>query len=114
MGQLSRMRQSNRRKHRGAARPDPFNKPVSGTHGRTTTVLVKNGEVTAPMSDAEVRDILVHAMADAGADPAFVYAFQKTGVYLCEENEKRHSKEKLKAFESAVDEYFEALKGPRQ
>jgi hypothetical protein len=66
------------------------------------------------LSDAEVRDILVHAMADVGADPALVYAFQKTGIYVCDENEKRLSKSSLKAFDGAVDEYFAALTGPRQ
>jgi hypothetical protein len=66
------------------------------------------------LSDAEVRDILVHAMADVGADPALVYAFQKTGVYVCEENEKRLPKKSLKAFDGAVDEYLTALKRPVQ
>ena len=66
------------------------------------------------LSDAKARNILVRAMADVGADPALVYAFQKTGIYICEENEKRLPKEKLKAFDGAVDEYFSALKGPAQ
>lgn len=61
------------------------------------------------LSDAEVRAILVSAMADVGADPALVYAFQKTGVYVCDENEKQLPKEKLRAFDEAVDEYFDAL-----
>jgi hypothetical protein len=66
------------------------------------------------LSDAEVREILVQAMADVGADPALVYAFQKTGVYVCDENEKRLPKESLKAFDGAVDEYFAALRRPPQ
>jgi hypothetical protein len=66
------------------------------------------------LSDTEVREVLVHAMADVGADPALVYAFQKTGVYVCEENEKRLPDESLKAFEAAVDEYFAALNRPLQ
>ena len=53
-------------------------------------------------------------MADVGADPALLYAFQKTGVYVCEENERQLPKESLKAFERAVDEYFAALKRPPQ
>jgi len=65
-------------------------------------------------TDAEVRAILVNAMADVGADPALVYAFQKTGVYVCDENEKRLPKEKLKAFDGTVDEYLAALKRPPQ
>jgi len=79
------------------------------------TVQPKKGRKRkADLSDAEVRAILVHAMADVGADPALVYAFQKTGVYVCEENEKRLPKESRKAFEGAVDEYFAALKRPPQ
>ena len=42
-------------------------------------------------------------MADVGADPALVYAFQKTGVYVCDENEKRLPEKSLKAFDGAVD-----------
>jgi hypothetical protein len=66
------------------------------------------------LSDTEVKYILVHALADVGADPALVYAFQKTGVYVCEENEKRLPKMSLKALDTAVDEYFAALKRPLQ
>jgi len=92
---------------------------ISGTNGKTTTGFLadrisrEGGKVTKP-TDAEVRDILVHAMADVGADPALVYAFQKTGVYVCDENEKRLPKEKLKAFDGAVDEYLAALNRPPQ
>jgi hypothetical protein len=92
---------------------------ITGTNGKTNTefliesILREGSNVTEP-TDAEVRDILVHAMADVGADPALVYAFQKTGVYVCDENEKRLPKEKLKAFDGAVDEYLAALKRPAQ
>ena len=65
-------------------------------------------------SDAEVRAILVSAMADVGADPAVIYAFQKTGVYVCEENGLRLSKRKLAAWSGAVDEYHNALARRRQ
>jgi hypothetical protein len=74
----------------------------------------KKAKCKSDLSDSEVRSILVKAMADVGADPALVYAFQKTGVYICEENEKRWSKQSLKAFDGAVDEYFAALKRPLQ
>ena len=53
-------------------------------------------------------------MAEAGADPALLYAFQKTGVYISDENEKRLPAEKLKAFDGAVSEYFEALNRTKQ
>ena len=72
----------------------------------------KNG--TPEPSDAEVRTILVSAMADVGADPALIYAFQKTGVYVCEENEQRLSRSQLAAWNGAVDEYYRTLAGPRE
>ena len=53
-------------------------------------------------------------MADVGADPALIYAFQRTGVYVCEENERRLSRSQLAAWNGAVDEYYKTLAGPRQ
>ncbi len=52
-------------------------------------------------------------MAAVGGDPAPIYAFQKTGVYVCEENERRLSQSQLAAWNGAVDEYYRALAGPR-
>ena len=60
-----------------------------------------------------MRAILVSAMAEVGADPALIYAFQRTGVYVCEENERR-SRSQLAAWNGAVDEYYKTLAGPRQ
>lgn len=76
--------------------------------------MARKSKRKAGQSDAEVREILVQAMADVGADPALVYAFKKTGVYVCDENEKQLSAQSLKAFDNAVDEYLTALKRPVQ
>ena len=54
------------------------------------------------------------AMAEVGADPALIYAFQKTGVYVCEENERRLSKHQLAAWNGAIDEYHRAVDRPPQ
>jgi hypothetical protein len=78
-------------------------------HNSFTVRHPDNPKAKLDFSDAEVRDILVHAMADVGADPALVYAFQKTGVYLCEENEKCLPPSSIKAFDRAVDEYLSAV-----
>ncbi len=56
----------------------------------------------------------MQAMADVGADPALVYAFRKTGVYVCEENEGRLSKASLMAFDAVTKECYAALKRGRQ
>jgi hypothetical protein len=58
--------------------------------------------------------VIVQAMADVGADPALVYAFRKTGVHVCEENEGRRSKASLMAFDAVVEEYYASLKRGRQ
>jgi hypothetical protein len=68
----------------------------------------------ATIPDPEAHAVLVQAMADVGADPALVYAFQKTGVYVCEENETRLPKAKLAAFDAAVQEYRVKLNGEIQ
>ena len=41
-----------------------------------------------------------------------VYAFKKTGVYVCEENETTLPQDKIAASQSAVDEYFRVLAAP--
>ncbi len=74
----------------------------------------KRNQPKPDLSDAEVRTILVNAMAEVGADSALVYAFRKTGVYVCEENEKRLSNDSLRAFDAALDEYYAALARPTQ
>ena len=86
---------------------DPWD-TLNRMHGR------KRDQPKPDMNDAEVRSILVNAMAEVGADPAVVYAFRKTGVYVCEENEKRLSKSSLQAFDAAIDEYYAALLRPIQ
>jgi hypothetical protein len=45
---------------------------------------------------------------------ALLDAFQRTGVYVCEENERRLSRSQLAAWNGAVDEYYKTLAGPRQ
>jgi len=74
----------------------------------------KRDQPKPDLSDAEVRSILVNAMAEVGGDPALVYVFHKTGVYVCEENEKHLSKTSLRAFDAALDEYYAALARPTQ
>jgi hypothetical protein len=74
---------------------------------------MKSHRRTEP-TDAEVSATLIAAMAEVGADPVLIYAFQRTGVYVCEENERRSSKQARAAWNVAVDEYHEALARPPQ
>jgi methylphosphotriester-DNA--protein-cysteine methyltransferase len=63
----------------------------------------------ADLTNDQVQAILVQSMADAGYDPSFVYAFRKTGVYVCDENKNRLPESSLKAFDAAVDEYVASI-----
>jgi hypothetical protein len=66
----------------------------------------RRGKRRSEPSDAEVRAILcLRSWCLSG----LIYAFQKTGVYVCEENERLLSKCKLAAWRSAVDQYHDAI-----
>jgi hypothetical protein len=60
-------------------------------------------------TDEEVRAILVQSMVEAGVDPAIIYAFHKTGVYVCDDNEDRLLPERLAAWNAAIVEYRASL-----
>ena len=60
-------------------------------------------------TDAEVRAILLDALVKAGGNPAAAYAFHKTGVLLTDDNEMNISRDRLRAWNRAIQEYH-ALK----
>jgi len=66
-------------------------------------------EQSKQLTDEEVRATVIRSMAEAEFPPAVIYAFRKTGVYLCEENESRWSEVQLAAWNSAINEYNRAL-----
>jgi hypothetical protein len=47
----------------------------------------------------------VEAMKEAGIDPAFIYAFEKTGLLLTEENQHLIPEEDLADWDAAIEEY---------
>jgi len=49
--------------------------------------------------------MLVEEMKKAGMDPAFIYAFEKTGLLVSAENQHLIPDQDLKAWEAAVEEY---------
>lgn len=48
---------------------------------------------------------IVQAMKQAGLDPAMIYAFEKTGLLVTEQNEHLLSEKDLDEWGSAIDEY---------
>jgi hypothetical protein len=55
---------------------------------------------------------IVEAMKAAGFDPAFIYAYEKTGRLVTEQNQHLLSDADLAEWQAAIDEY-QAKEGPR-
>lgn len=62
-------------------------------------------------TEEEIKADVVQAMKKAGIDLAFIYAYEKTGVLLMEDNRHLMPTADVEAFEDALDEY-DALYGP--
>jgi hypothetical protein len=63
---------------------------------------------TEHISEDEITAMIVKRMEDAGWDPAFIYAFRKTGLLVSEGSMRRFSKTDLKKWKDAVAEYRRA------
>jgi hypothetical protein len=61
-----------------------------------------------PLEHAE--HFMVEAMKQAGLDPALIYAFEKTGLLVTEENQHLLPESDLDEWEAAIEEY-EAQQG---
>ena len=48
---------------------------------------------------------MVEAMKQAGLDPAMIYAFEKTGMLVTEENQHLLPESDLAEWEAAIEEY---------
>lgn len=77
-------------------------------------ILNSKASSKAEPTDAEVRAILLDALVKAGGTPAAAYAFHKTGVLLTEDNEKNISRNRLMAWNRAIEEYHALMAGPVQ
>jgi hypothetical protein len=58
-----------------------------------------------PEGQAEVEAGLVAAMTEAGIDPAYIYAYSKTGMIVTEANQGQWSEEDLAEWRAAFEEY---------
>jgi len=57
------------------------------------------------MSEEELKAVMLDLMKRAGADPALIYAFEKTGRLVSEENAKQLSDEDIAEWNAAIEEY---------
>jgi hypothetical protein len=66
--------------------------------------LKSEGSSKPDPTDGEVRAILLDAVVKAGGTPA-AYAFHKTDVLPTDDNEKNISRDRLRAWSRAIQEY---------
>jgi hypothetical protein len=71
--------------------------------------MMSDKNIPQPLTDEEVRVIIVESMAAAEMDPAIIYAFHTTGVYVCDDNIAHLSEKQLSAWHAAIDEYQRGL-----
>lgn len=57
--------------------------------------------------------MMVEGMKEAGMDPAIIYAFEKTGLLVTEQNQHLISEEDLAEWGAAIDEYERKRKSKR-
>jgi hypothetical protein len=58
-----------------------------------------------PRPDPALKDQMIAAMRANGADPAYIHAFEKTGLLVFQETMHLIEEEELKAWEAAYLEY---------
>ncbi len=58
-------------------------------------------------SDRDTERKMIEAMEKAGTNPAFIYAYKKTGILLTEEMENRAPGSLVDEWDEAVDEYYD-------
>lgn len=59
----------------------------------------------SPLSETEVNETMLLVLREANVSPEFIYAYQKTGRLMTEENARLLSAEELAEWDAAVDEY---------
>lgn len=55
--------------------------------------------------EAEVRQKMIEAMRENNADPAYIYAFEKTGLLVFQETKDQFTPEQLEEWADAYEEY---------
>ena len=58
-----------------------------------------------PMDDAQLDAMLVEALRHAGADPAYIHAYKRTGMLITTDNLKRWRKRQREEFREALEEW---------
>ena len=63
-----------------------------------------------PITQEKYDEAMVEAMTTAGLDPVLMYAYKRTGRLVTESNRHLLTREELREWNDAVDEYHRKLK----
>jgi len=58
-----------------------------------------------PLNPQQYEQDMIETMAQAGVNPAFIYAFKRTGRIVTESNKHRFSEKELRRWNDAISEY---------
>jgi len=58
-----------------------------------------------PLNPQQYEQDMIETMAQAGINPAFIYAFKRTGRIVTESNRHRLTEKELREWNDAIDEY---------
>ena len=68
-----------------------------------------SAKVPQPLDADKGEALVIQAMGQAEIDPAYIYAYRKTGLLLTTENRDLLSKEDLAEWQSAIQEYRDKI-----
>jgi hypothetical protein len=64
-----------------------------------------NANEPVPLNPQQYEQAMIETMSQAGVDPAFIYAFRRTGRIVTEANKDRLTENELRQWNDAIDEY---------
>lgn len=79
--------------------------PVDPTHEQLQQMARHKFQSRLAEHDAETRRKMAQAMRDNNADPAYIYAFEKTGLLVFQETMELLEPEQLELWAQAYEEY---------
>ncbi len=64
-----------------------------------------DAEEPVPLNPQQYEQDMIETMAQAGINPAFIYAFRRTGRIVTESNKHRLTEKELRRWNDAISEY---------
>jgi len=64
-----------------------------------------NAKEPVPLNPHQYEQDMIETMAQAGVNPAFIYAFKRTGRIVTESNKHRLTEKELRRWNDAITEY---------